>query len=120
MKSNPCHTSVDRHDDGSPIPYELTDDGACFDDDQHPVDSATRTCCGGIGGHAHYCLTDVVEDAHRKAVDAALAAQRVADMWPDQTGDLANRADFVAGMAETIPHGLAALHRALEALAVTR
>lgn len=44
-----------------------------------------------------------VVDAHRKAVDAAVAAERIADMWPEQSGKLADRIDFIARLAETVP-----------------
>ena len=29
----------------------------------YPVDSTTRTCCGGIGGHTHTCRPRRLDDA---------------------------------------------------------
>jgi hypothetical protein len=34
------------------------------DDDQHPVDSATRPCCGGIGRHTARCSADESDELH--------------------------------------------------------
>lgn len=45
-----------------PIDYELTDDGACVNDDQYPVDRTVHSCCGVIGGHASGCRDDSQTD----------------------------------------------------------
>lgn len=53
-----------------PIPYMLADPADDVDHGTHPVDSTTRTCCGGIGGHTTACVT---------ATDTARALRRHAD-----------------------------------------
>lgn len=57
----------------------------------HPVDSTTRTCCGGIGGHARDCWR--IRDKRRRITNSLAAypasdwtldeAQRVLDVLSD-------------------------------------
>lgn len=45
-------------------------------DNKHPVDSATRECCGGIGDHAAECPGDVTRrhSTRAEAIAAIVAA----------------------------------------------
>ncbi|UVO14251.1 hypothetical protein NM962_09735 [Mycobacterium sp. SVM_VP21] len=67
--------------DHDPIGYELTDLGADPDSHLYPVDSATRTCCGGIGGHTRSCATDEADTARalRRHADSILMAATSAE-----------------------------------------
>lgn len=54
----------------------------------HPVDSATRPCCGGIGGHSHECPNHwLVSDMRRRI-------NNILDIYP-ATGWTLDEADQV-------------------------
>ncbi|UVO13785.1 hypothetical protein NM962_06825 [Mycobacterium sp. SVM_VP21] len=68
--------------DHDPIGYELTDLGADPDSHLYPVDSATRTCCGVIGGHARGCRAGLAEDSPMRQALDIVEARHAGDL-PD-------------------------------------
>jgi len=61
---------------------------------RYPVDSATRTCCGGIGRHSRTCATWRVTDhpAAVRTVGSAIVVELVdgAPLNSDQARELAS------------------------------
>lgn len=68
------------HDD--PIDYVLADPADDADHNLHPVDSATRTCCGVIGGHARGCRAGLAEDSPMRQALDIVEARHAGDL-PD-------------------------------------